>query len=209
MQWNCEISIQIFMPIAPNHAIFLHDKNVYLADSHSNVIELKRADDVDTLNELQWLNAYKNVYVPPNFTQEQIDKMLAWKRSDDKLPRLNRLVPTDVDNLYRPSGKSVLDPPDEGATRELIHFQSREIQKDIRIRALKIKPKPVFEDNGSMASPRRDRAWDTIVTDFADLVENKKARFQDFWAFVPNHILFNQIGPWLHQLERTEAASQV
>ena len=189
------------MPISPRHAILLHDANVYGADASGRVIEIRKTEDVDLLNELQWINAFKNVYFPPDWSDEKIQQALDWQRPAQILPQLNRLKAIN-DSQYVQSGKGIFDPPDANEPRELIHFQGRELPKDIRIRGLKIKSNPQFWDNGSMASPKRDHIWDQIVSDFISAVERKEIKFSDFWLFVGDHPLAGNTGRWIRRAKR-------
>jgi hypothetical protein len=158
--------LQVFMPIAPHCALLLHDKYVYQAASIDHVIYLQNQEEVDSINEIQWLNAYKNIYFPPGFEEIHIDRCLSWQR-DKELPIIKRLNPTDRIGKYVATDKTVYDAPDEGVTRELIHFGAPESTKDIRISAIHIRRKPVYFDDKSAASPVRDLVWSRIVEEFA------------------------------------------
>jgi hypothetical protein len=117
------------------------------------------------------------------------------------IPQLDRLRPINGQGLYVQSGKTIFEPPDEGQTQELIHFQARELPEDIRVRAVKIKSNPRYWDDGSGASPKRDQAWDRIVYDFVSLVEENKIQPSDFWLFADQHPLRKQIR-WLRREAR-------
>lgn len=62
--------LQLLMPLSPRFALLMHDTGTYSAENDNNVISLKRPDDVHSLNELQWLNAYRNIYFPPTFNDD-------------------------------------------------------------------------------------------------------------------------------------------
>jgi Protein of unknown function (DUF4238) len=194
--------LQVVMPISPRHAILLHDANVYGAEASGRIIEITKEEDADLLNELQWLNAYKNVYFPPAWSEDKIQQALSWKRPAEILPQLSRLKAINDDGLYTPSGKTIFEPPDADQTRELIHFHGRELPKDFRIRGVTIKSKPRFWDNGSVASPKRDHIWDRIVEEFISAVQQNKIKFSDFWLFVSEHPLTGRIGGWIRRAKR-------
>jgi uncharacterized protein DUF4238 len=194
--------LQVVMPISPRHAVLLHDANVYGAADSARVIEITKEEDADLLNELQWLNAYKNIYFSPTWSKEKIEQAMSWKRPTEILPQLNRLKAINNDGLYVPSGKTIFESPDADETRELVHFHGRELPKDFRIRGVTIRPKPRFWDNGSAASPKRDYVWDQIVKEFASAIERKQIKFSDFWLFVGEHRLAGQIGAWIRRAKR-------
>ena len=134
---------------------------------------MKSTQEVDSINEIQWLNAYKNIYFPPGFGDVLIDRCLSWER-DKKLPGITRLKATDKPGEYVATDKTIFDDPEESVMRELIHFGTTEGTKDLRIGAVHIRRKPIYFDDKSAASPMRDPAWSKIVEEFAVRVENKQ-----------------------------------
>ena len=117
--------LQIFMPIAPQYAVLLHDKYVYQADSSDHVLQLRNEQEVDSINEIQWLNAYKNIYFPPSFDNAHVEQCLSWPRNDGKFSGVRRLNPTGNVGEYVATDKTHLDPPDDGVTRELVLFAGK------------------------------------------------------------------------------------
>jgi hypothetical protein len=193
--------LQVFMPVSPHHALLLHDKYVYQTDNHDHVIELQNPQEVDSINEIQWLNAYKNIYFPPGFDEAHIDRCLSWER-DKKLPEITRLKATDKPGQYVATDKTIFDGPEEGVTRELIHFGAPESAKDLRIGAVHIRRKPVYFDNESAASPMRDPAWSKIVEEFAVRVENKQLQYNRLWESASSHPLFLSVRSEIRKIER-------
>jgi hypothetical protein len=194
--------LQIFMPIAPQYAVLLHDKYVYQTDSSNHVIQLRNRQEVDSINEIQWRNAYKNIYFPPSFDNAHIELCLLWPRDEDKFPEIKRLNPTGDTGVYVATDKTVFDPPDKGVTRELVHFGSPESTKDIRVSAVRIRPKPIYFDDKSAASPIRDPIWSKIVEEFVTRVESERLPFDKLWESASSHPLFAQVGSEIRKIER-------
>jgi hypothetical protein len=190
------------MPIAPQYAVLLHDKYVYQADSSDHVLQLRNRQEVDSINEIQWLNAYKNIYFPPSFDNAHVEQCLSWPRDDGKFSEVRRLNPTGNVGEYVASHKTVFDPPDDGVTRELVHFISPESTKDIRVNAVRIRPKPIYHDDKSAASPTRDPIWSKIVEEFVTRVEKERLPFDKLWESASSHPLFAQVGPEIRKIER-------
>jgi uncharacterized protein DUF4238 len=195
--------LQIGMPLSPQHALLLHDSNVYATSSPNDIITLTGEQTVSSLNDLQWLNAYQNIYFPPGLGDDQIQRLLAVSRGDESLFSFRRFERTgDSRNSYRATDKDEFAAPNEGVTHELVHFAPKSLPKDIRIKGVSIRAKPRYYDNGSMASPARDPAWDRIVSDFASAVEAKQCSFSNLWQFAGQHYLASHVGPWLARKSR-------
>lgn len=194
--------LQIFMPIAPHNAVFLHDKYVYDADTSNQVVEVRNRREVDSINEIQWLNAYRNIYFPPSFNGSHVEQCLAWAREENRLGQLKRLKPTNQAGVYVATDKTVFDAPDEDVTTELLHFGAPESAKDIRLASVRIRQKPVYFDDGSAASPRRDLIWAEIVEEFAERVQNKRLPFDKLWESASSHPLFSRVGPEIRRIEQ-------
>jgi hypothetical protein len=100
---------------------------------------------------------------------------------------------------YRANYKDEFSPPSDDVTSELVVQSARVLPKDVRLRAVRMRRKPVFHDDGSLASPQRDPAWEDIVSDFARQVRAGHAKLTQFWDFVEIHPLESSIGPWLRR----------
>jgi hypothetical protein len=194
--------LQIFMPLSPECALMLHDSGVYNAESANNVISISQSSEVSSLNELQWLNAYKNIYFSEGLTQEEITSLLSTVRPERGAVSFQRLESVDDPGLYRATDKTEFDSPSEGVRSELVHVSANGLPKDIRLRSLRIRSKPTFYDNGSAASPARDPVWREIVEEFAKAVQAQVYSFGDLWSFLDRHPLVAQIGSWHRKLLR-------
>lgn len=193
--------LQMLLPLSPHVALLMHDSNVYWTDSQRNVIRLKHRDEVVALNQLQWLNAYKNVYFPPGVSDGLLRSMMSeCARPNSPLSEFRRME--RVGDSYQPNDKDEFAPPSEGVTCELILMSAKSLPKDVRLRAIRLREKPVFHDDGSIASPQRDPVWKQIVTDFAHAARAGQARLSTFWEFVEVHPLTPSIGVWLRRATR-------
>ncbi len=188
--------LQMLMPLSPKYAILLHDGNVYTTQADDNIIKVSREKIIDNINELQWVNAYKNVYFSPEFGNQKISQLLEIERKSGDLISFERLQSLDGGRSYRLNDKDEYAPPDEGVKSELVRVSSKMLSKDIRIDAVKVRSNPLFYDDNSMGSPKRDPIWCQIVEDFSDAMLSGSCKFNDIWSFFESHYLSSRIGPW-------------
>lgn len=52
----------LILPIGPRYAVCLYDAGMYSVDHRDGFVEIKKGNDIQALNEMQYLNADKNVY---------------------------------------------------------------------------------------------------------------------------------------------------
>lgn len=194
--------LQMLMPFSPRFAVLLHDPNVYGADADGNFIRLKRRDEVLALNELQWLNAHKNVYFPPSFAADDLDSIMRISRAGTALANFSRAGRIGDSSSWKMTDKDEFAPPSEGVSSELVLVSGGSLPKDIRLRAVRIRSRPRYHDDGSIGSFVRDPIWEVIVDDFARLATTQEITLSDFWDFVADHPYENQIGPWLRKSAR-------
>ncbi|KAB2778190.1 DUF4238 domain-containing protein [Brucella anthropi] len=194
--------LQMLMPLSPRFAVLLHDPNVYGADADGNVIRLKRRDEVVALNELQWLNAHKNVYFPPSLAADELDSMMCISRAGTALANFTRAERVRDSSSWKMTEKDEFAPPSEGVTSELVLVSGGSLPKDIRLRAVRIRSRPRYHDDGSIGSFVRDPVWEVIVDDFASIAITQEITLSDFWGFVADHPYENQVGPWLRKSAR-------
>ncbi|MER9178148.1 DUF4238 domain-containing protein [Mesorhizobium sp. M0955] len=194
--------LQMLLPISPRFALMMHDSNVYTTNSRINVISISRADEVTALNELQWLNAHKNVYFPPTLGVEFLEAMMNVSRPEGGLSDFRRMERIADGDSYRASDKDEFSPPTDGVKSELVVTSAKALSRDVRLRAVSMRNKPIFHDDGSLGSPQRDPAWEDIVGDFARRVLVGETNPTRFWDFVEGHPLVSSIGPWLRRAKR-------
>ncbi len=194
--------LQMLLPLSPGFALLLHDSNVYTTTSQHNIIAVSRVEEVIALNELQWMNAHKNVYFSSGLRDEFLDTMMEVSRPEGGLSAFRRMERVGEETSYRASNKDEFSPPSDGVRSELVVQSAKALPKDVRLRAVRIRNKPIFHDDGSLGSPQRDPTWEDIVSDFARQVRLGRANLTRFWDFVERHPLAPSIGPWLRKAER-------
>lgn len=194
--------LQVFQPLTPHLALLMHDSNVYTTESRGSVISISRIGEITALNELQWLNAYKNVYFPPNLPEQFLNEMKLIRRPEGALSEFRRLERKGEEDSYCETDKDEFSPPSDGVRSELVVQSAKGLPKDVRLRAIRIRSRPLFHDDGSLASPQRDPAWGGIVGDFARQATKGMASVSSFWDFVARHPLEPHIGPWLRKAKR-------
>ncbi len=66
--------LQLFLPISPHKCIMLYDKLAYdIPEVKNGVLTLRRAKDVDQLNDFFYLNAYNNVFFNQKTKKDYIE----------------------------------------------------------------------------------------------------------------------------------------
>ena len=189
--------VQLFMPISPGHGLMLHDSNVYTIHSRNRRIDLKATADVVALNRLQWQNAHQNVYLPPGITEGQLTVLAATQRNDRPLATASRYVlDQNSGRRLRRTQKDEYEGPTEGASREFIVTRFRGLPADIKLPGLAIRPRPIFQDDGSAASPARDLVWEQLVREFTALLDSDRVHFGAFRRFVRDHPMKCLLGQW-------------
>ena len=85
--------LQFFFPISPQKCILLYDKLSYdIPEAKNGVLILKKARDMDQLNELFYLNAYNNVFFNQKTKKEYIEEMHYKNSRTPKIKELEREV---------------------------------------------------------------------------------------------------------------------
>lgn len=81
--------LQLFFPLNDHLMLHIFDADVYCVGGKrlsKQLVEVRRSDDVLQLNQLQVVNANKNLYfsdsVPPSYLQKLIEKAGKYRRSD-------------------------------------------------------------------------------------------------------------------------------
>jgi hypothetical protein len=197
--------LQICLPLSPKFALLLHDSNVYLTNHENGNIILRNSSDVKSLNALQWLNAYSNIYFPPGIDEGYLRDMMLIDRNSVNQAFMRRFETRD-NQIFHSTEKDEFDSPSAGVKSELIYISTANLPLDIRIDAVKLRPKPRYVDNGSLGSLIRDPACAQIIEDFSSAVFEKRVSFNDLWDFVENHTLSVKIGRWLSRNLRREVS---
>ncbi|WP_156453756.1 hypothetical protein [Methylobacterium sp. CCH5-D2] len=102
---------------------------------------------------------------------------------------------------YRLTQKDEYEGPSEGVTSEIIRFGKQHLPEDIRLRALRLRNKPQYHYNGTLAGPQRDPAWLEIVDDFSGLLEKKFVKLTRILDYAKNHALRDRVGSWINRVD--------
>lgn len=98
---------QFFFPISSHKCILLYDSWIYDVPEETNhVLYLKRARDVDQLNELLYLNAYNNVFFDRKTKKGYIESLHHKSRREPKMRNLER--ETSVFKAKSPRGGELI-----------------------------------------------------------------------------------------------------
>jgi hypothetical protein len=76
----------LFLPLSPWHAICYYDPDVYRMPGNADVVQIKNAEDVHALNELQVLYCHRNAYFSQDFPHE-------WVRREFETTKAERAKP--------------------------------------------------------------------------------------------------------------------
>ena len=191
--------LQILMPISPKFSLMLVDAGTYRIADKSGHVMLTKGKDVHGINALQWLNADKVIYTPQGFEEAHLKSLTQITGRKDRRFELTR-----ADKLVDSRGFAVTDKdeyttPTEGVRSEMVVIGAAKPAKDIRFSGLGLKSRPIFFDDGSMASPLRDPYWLQIVEEFTRDNTGIQRPQSDFPAFVASHPLEPCIGQRLKQ----------
>jgi len=142
--------LQIFLPLNPNHVVLLYDQEIYKVGSRkSSWIEDMNEADVRAVNDLQWLNASKCVFIPPSTPYGEI------RRLAETNTRRRRNQLSIVREFKQP-------PTEEGSRRSLIMTTRPDIRAWLSLSFIKKKIQPTPEDINRGAPPHRDSGIDEV-----------------------------------------------
>lgn len=85
--------LQLFFPISSQKCILLYDRRAYdIPEAKNGVLTLRKARDVDQLNELFYLNAYNNVFFNQKIKKDYIERIHNKNKHIPKIKELEREV---------------------------------------------------------------------------------------------------------------------
>ncbi|EEL55344.1 hypothetical protein bcere0023_30690 [Bacillus cereus Rock4-2] len=115
--------IQLFFPISPEKCILLYDQHAYdIPDENNGVLILKKAREVDKINDLLYLNAYNNVFFNQITKSNYVEKIHAKNMSEPKTKELDREI-------------SLLQSFD--TNKELMQFSRNSVRKNMKFSWIK------------------------------------------------------------------------
>ncbi|QDQ03599.1 DUF4238 domain-containing protein [Bacillus sp. BD59S] len=116
--------IQLFFPISPEKCILLYDQRAYdIPDENNGILILKKAREVDKINDLLYLNAYNNVFFNQITKSNYVEKIHAKNMSEPKTKELDREI-------------SIFQSFD--TNKELLQFSRNSVRKNINFSWIKI-----------------------------------------------------------------------
>lgn len=195
--------LQLFLPITPNCGLMLHDSNVYSLPAPGNTYILTHKPSVHALNRLQWQNAFLNIYAPPGIDESYLQDLAQTPRLTAPLSEFDRFDYVEMEGgpAYVKTDKDEYAGPSDGVTSEILRVRFRELDGDVRMPSLTIRPKPYVWDDGSAAAPARDDTWRRMIMEFDELLTDEKVKFSDLPEFVKTHPMRPFLGTWTRRPE--------
>ncbi|MCW3793989.1 DUF4238 domain-containing protein [Paenibacillus sp. LS1] len=121
---NISRGAQFFIPLSPHVCILLYDKDIYhIPQQEKNILSLRKAKEVDQLNQLFFLNAHNNVFCAQKTKEDYIKELHRKCRNDPKIADLDREI-TKFSSLKSSEG-------------HIIQFRSNRVRKNIDFSWLK------------------------------------------------------------------------
>lgn len=193
------------VPISPRLLIILFDSGIYtLTNTIGHRVITRKRRDIDALNELQWLNAEKNLYFSKADEGPRIlDKIgTAYRNRGAPKSKLTEFVRSKVlGNWVLPDSDKAVEQADDGSRDSLIQVSSLVENIALRLSFLSNRNKPKFFDNGSARGSIRDPAWHDLVSDFYDCLENGDCQISDMPNFIASHPEWPNVGAWKKRMQ--------
>jgi len=187
--------LQIFMPIEPHFAVLFLDAGVYQIADRSNTASITNDKDIQGLNALQYLNADKTLFFPPEYSDENLNDLMLTKGRQNQRFSFLRAENNANDGVYTPTDKDEYVAPSEGTKSEIVMISGIPLAKDIRFHGLGMKIRKTFHNDGTLASPLRDPVWVEIIENFSQSIFRGEISYTDLPSFLEKHPLEPHIGP--------------
>lgn len=168
--------LQIFLPISPKYLILFFDQGVYrIGNKKDKIINVLNESDVNVLNNLQFVNAYKNLYFNEDISLDYILNIL------NKMKKYRRKSKSFV-HEYQGETK-----PD-GTTSSLIHSYRNDIRIGLNLSFIKITKKAKNYDLGNKVVHVRNEDLVNIQEEFLDLIYQGIYSPYQFGTFMKNRL---------------------
>jgi hypothetical protein len=150
-----------FLPITPRHCVLCYDGLVYtIPDVVGDVLPITSKEDVETVNELQYLRAAENIYFrrweDANYVRA------SFEAGKDRRPKetieIQHFVLADA-NAF---GEKWVPASAEDAKKEkksMVHWKFNQPNPSRWLSKIKFRSSPRTFDIGSAAGPVRDSSW--------------------------------------------------
>ena len=190
----------LLLPISPRLGILMYDGNVYhvLKDGPS-IVNCRRSQDMDSLNDLQTLNAQSNLYFFNSANGPAVveDAKRSIERRVAKRASVAEFVESNTPGKYvREESADARQTP----TKTLIGFTFDPLNRDVRLSFLRRRVRPKFDFDGSAVGAVRDLSWLRIVNSFSKAVRRKQLEFDQLREFAVAHPEWEKVGNWKARL---------
>lgn len=156
--------LQLYLPFTPYAGLFLYDSGIYqVGGGHNRPVQIDNQLDVDTLNGIQYLNAFENL-----FFDNRVISLFAKYRSSSKMeveqaPLLSNVGTEDGD---------------------VIRLYKKDIRCSARFTFVKLTDAALNLRMDNRAIYDRDPFITRLHDKFMKLVDEGKRDPDDFWPFV-------------------------
>lgn len=182
----------IGIALSPRTYFLAYDSQIYTAPGNTGVIECVRDDDVHMLNSVTSAFALKSLYFGP---QQDVEHVAAYAAASEE----ERGAPKSTTEEFFDDGKGAYgklkegDPlPQEG--NSLVVTSNRVFQMPFKLSFLGLRPKLIFDDDGSARGPVRDAIWARIHGEFFDRVSAGFLVEGGIFGFARAHRLYPLLG---------------
>jgi len=163
--------LEIFLPLSPEHYVIFFDKDVYKFGSRKDLsVIIRDLKDIESLNKLQCISAYKNLYFDHSISREAFTILM---NNAEKNRRRTKLK---VDEYTGPTDK-------EGM-HSLLHFHRTDIKCELHLGFIKILKKARQYELGNRVLHVRNERTYHLYEEFLDLVDRGKHKISDFYDFL-------------------------
>jgi hypothetical protein len=116
--------IILLLPLTPRFLCLIYDGDVYTVDHNNHWVDVGRADDVESLNDHQFLNCQSNVYFSNWQTADEIQR--AYTTASARRPaKRHEIITAVLDRRYEQGKRYKVVPPGDAKRDEegLIHVR--------------------------------------------------------------------------------------
>lgn len=164
--------LQLFLPLSPQYMIIFFDQSVYrIGNKRDTFIKISNTVDIDSLNILQCVNAYGNIYFDETVSAEYIGKIYS------KCKKFRRKVKTVLKEY-----PGEMEP--DGKVRSLLHSYKSDVRIGLRTSFITITKKAKKYNLGNKTIHLRDEALVKIHRKFMDAVNKGYYKPNQFKSFL-------------------------
>lgn len=163
--------LEIFLPLSPNHTLFLFDGDVYKARTKNKYcVTTQSSKDVRFLNLLQCINANRNLYFNDKVPEKKIRDLLKTALRFKHQAKINI--------------KNYLDESNHERNKMLIHLYTSDIKCSLKISFVSILKKARSYNLDQEFPHVRNREISCLHEKFIELVIDGTYKSSDFYKFL-------------------------